>query len=49
MEEEVMEVDRLGEEKEKEAEIIEFKREAERRRLMAVKEIELQLREMLEV
>ena len=49
IEEEVMEVDRLGEEKEKEAEIIKFKREAERRRLMAVKEMELQSREMLEV
>ena len=30
IEEEVMEVDRLGEEKEKEAEIIKFKREVER-------------------
>jgi len=49
MEEEVMEVDGLGEEKEKEAEMIEFKREVERRRLMAVKEMELQSREMLEV
>ena len=34
-------MDKLGEEKEKKAEIIKFKREAERRRLMVVKEIEL--------
>jgi hypothetical protein len=36
----------LGEE---EAEMVEFKREVERRKLMAVREIELQSREMLEV
>lgn len=29
--------------------MVEFKREVERRKLMAVREIELQLREMLEV
>ena len=47
MEEEVIEVDRLG--AEEEAEIVEFKQEVERRKLMAVREMELQLREMLEV
>jgi hypothetical protein len=42
----MIEVDELGEEK---AEMIEFKREVERRKLLAVREMELQSREMLEV